>query len=84
MKWKDVKEVLNNMTDEQLDQDAIVVNDDLCVSNAIQKIEPSKEEMFIDYQEDYPCSLKRKSEIEEEDFESFDHYWSEGHFIGYF
>ena len=70
-KWKDLKDVLDDLTEEELEQDAVILRESMDVSGVLHTIENVEEDLMTDYGDD-PCYLKRRGEVDEDsDYEVY-------------
>jgi len=70
-KWKDLKEVLDGLTEEELEQDAVILRESMDVSGVIHTIVNNEDDLMTDYSDD-PCLLRRRKDVEDDyDYEVY-------------
>jgi hypothetical protein len=62
MKWKQVKAIINKMSDSQLEQDVIYNSKDLCLSGIITSLVINKSNLY-NTGEDDPAELYTKAQL---------------------
>lgn len=67
MKAKALKEFLNSLTEEQLNQELVYNSNDLCISGKVKEVAIQKEDLFYTGEDD-PAELYTKSQLEDEGY----------------
>lgn len=71
MKLIDFKNILNQMTDEELEQKLIYNSNELCISGEVLEIVKAEEDLYYTGEDD-PSHLNTKKELEDEGYDEED------------